>query len=168
MKKLLAITTVLLMSLSLAQTTLAQSDENRNKIQMTVSYGGKDIVTDLNSVSTSLSRYDEAPGSSAVKDSIKAKAPGYYSAAFYLTIDAKKVSDELLKVFSKKLSKFDGTITLVDTYGKNPTRTIKFKKGSLYSYSEQMSSASYSDAYGSTAISISCEEVSINGVPIEQ
>lgn len=103
----------------------------------------------------------------AVKDTAKRKLPNY-PGAFYLTMDAKKISDDLLKVFAKKQTRFDGTITIVDSYGKNPTRTIKFKQASLYSYSDQMSAPSYADGYGSYAISLYCQEISINGIIIEQ
>jgi hypothetical protein len=147
----------------------AQTEENRTKIQMTVTFGGKSIVTDLNGVNISLSRnYEEPPITKAAKDSIKSKVPSYYLGGFYLTLDAKKISDDMLRVFAKKLNRFDGTITMVDTYGKNPTRIIKFKQAGLYSYSDQLSAGSYSETYGSAAISISCQEVSINGVLIEQ
>lgn len=147
----------------------AQTDENRTKLQMMISFNGKSMVTELNSVSTSLSRiYDEAIINKAVKDSLKKELPSSYLKAFYLTIDAKKISDELLRVLARKQNKFDGTITMIDTFGKNPTRTIKFKQASLYSYSDQMSSMTYNDSYGSASISISCQEVSINGIVIEQ
>ncbi|CAM4426731.1 hypothetical protein SAMN06265348_12120 [Pedobacter westerhofensis] len=147
----------------------AQTDENRTKLQMMISFNGKSVVTELNSVSTSLSRiYDEAITIKAVKDSLKKELPSSYLKTFYFTIEAKKISDELLRVFARKQNKFDGTITMIDTFGKNPTRTIKFKQASLYSYSDQMSSMSYNDSYGSASISISCQEVSINGIVIEQ
>ncbi|WP_345949271.1 type VI secretion system tube protein TssD [Mucilaginibacter sp. PAMB04274] len=112
--------------------------------------------------------YDETPVTAAAKDTLKNRSLAYYPGALYLTVDAKKVSDEMLKVFAKKQNRFDGLITIVDTYGKNPTRTIKFKKASLYSYSDQLSAGSYSETYGTAAISFSCQEVSINGVIIEQ
>ncbi|WP_158827429.1 type VI secretion system tube protein TssD [Mucilaginibacter lacusdianchii] len=169
MKNLFAFTLSLLSFLLFATSTQAQSDENRTKIQLTVVYGDKSIVTDLNTVSTSLSRSnDETPPVAAVKDSVKSKSPLYYPGSLYITMDAKKISDELLNVFSKKQNRFDGTITIVDTYGKNPTRTIKFKQASLYSYADQMSTSSYSDAYGASSISFGCKEISINGITIEQ
>lgn len=169
MKALFALAVTFMLTVTSVKITYGQAEETRTKIQMTVTYGGKNIVTDLNGVSTSLSRsYDEAPITAAAKDSLKNKVPGYYPGALYLTVDAKKVSDELLKVFAKKQNRFDGTITIVDTYGKNPTRTIKFKKASLYSYSDQSSAGSYSETYGTSAISFSCQEISINGVVIEQ
>lgn len=168
MKTLTAIT-FLLFLLVCSNSVSAQSDESRTKLQMTISFNGKSIVTDLNGVSTSLSRiYDETPAIKTTRDSLKAQLPSAYLKAFYLTIDAKKISDDLFRVFAGKQNKFDGIITVIDTFGKNPTRTIKFKQASLYSYSDQMSVSSYSDTYGSASISISCQEVSVNGILIEQ
>ncbi|WP_345950015.1 type VI secretion system tube protein TssD [Mucilaginibacter sp. PAMB04274] len=167
MKTVFAFTSSLLL-LFFATHTRAQTEESRTQIQMTIVVAGKNIVTDLNGVSTSLSRnYEETPVI-ATKDTSKSKLPGYYPAGFYLTLDAKKISDDLLRVLAKKRNRFDGTITIVDTYGKKPTRTIRFKQASLYSYSDQMSAAGYSDTYSAAAISISCQEVSINGIVIEQ
>jgi hypothetical protein len=167
MKRIFALTFSLL-SLLLVTRVAAQSEESRTKIQMTVTVNGKSIVTDLNGVSTSLSRnYEDVTVTKAATDSLKTKLPSYYSGGFYLTLDAKKISDDMLRVFAKKQNKFDGTITMVDTYGKLPTRTILFKQASLYSYSDQMSASSYVEAYGSTAISITCQQVSINGVAFE-
>lgn len=166
--KIFAFTLSLFLLFSLTS-AFAQSEDNRTKIQMTVTFGGKSVVTDLNGVSTSLSRnYEETPVIKAAKDSVKNKMPGYYLGGFYLTLDAKNISDDLLRVFARKQNRFDGTITMVDTYGKNPTRTIKFKQASLYSYSDQLSAGPYSETYGTAAISISCKEVSINGIVIEQ
>ncbi|WP_345953975.1 type VI secretion system tube protein TssD [Mucilaginibacter sp. PAMB04168] len=167
MKTIFAFTSSLLL-LFFATHTRAQTEEGRTQIQMTIVVAGKNIVTDLNGISTSLSRnYEETPGIAA-KDTSKSKFPGYYSGGFYLTLDAKKISDDLLRVLAKKRNRFDGTITIVDTYGKKPTRTIRFKQASLYSYSDQMSASGYNDTYGAAAISISCQEVSINGIVIEQ
>jgi len=169
MKKSIALALALFLTFSLVNKTYAQSDENRTKLQLTINYGGKTIVTDLNSVSTSLTRgYDDAPVTAAAADTAKNKVAAVYPGGCYLTIDAKKISDDLLKVFAKKQTRFDGTITILDTYGKNPTRTIKFTKASLYNFGDQFSTNSYNEAYGSTSISIMCKEVSINGVVIEQ
>jgi hypothetical protein len=170
MKKLIALSVAfVLLSVAFKKATYAQSDENRIKMQLIINYGDKLISTDLNSVSTSLTRsYDEQATVPAVKDTAKIKVPAGYAGAFYIVVDAKKVSDELLRAFAKKQTRFDGTITIVDSYGKNPPRTIKFKKANLYSFSDQMSSASYGDAYGASSISLNCQEISINGITIEQ
>jgi len=169
MKALPSLAVTILLSITVWQSAYAQSDENRTKMQLTVVYNGKSIVTDLNSVNTSLSRsYDDVAPAAGVKDTAKTKIASLYPGAFYVTVDAKKVSDEMLMAFAKKQSHFDGTITIVDTYGKNPTRTIKFKQACIYSYSNQFSTASYGESYGASAISFSCKEVSINGINIEQ
>ncbi|RZK70802.1 MAG: hypothetical protein EOO85_20690, partial [Pedobacter sp.] len=76
--------------------------------------------------------------------------------------------DDLLKLVTGKNSNFDGTITITDSFGKLPSRTIKFFKANLYSYSDQYSSTYYNDTVGSVAISISCSSLSINGILIEQ
>jgi hypothetical protein len=166
MKMIFAFTSSLL--LFLVTPTHAQTEESHAKIQMTVVVAGKNVVTELNGVSTTLSRNYEETTIIAAKDTSKSKAPGFYPGTFYLTIDAKKISDDLLRVLAKKQNRFDGTITIVDTYGKNPTRIIRFKQASLSSYSDQMSAGSYGENYGAAAISINCQEVSINGIVIEQ
>lgn len=151
MKALLSLAVTILLSITVWQSAYAQSDENRTKMQLTVVFNGRSIVTDLNSVNTSLSRsYDDVAPAAGVKDTSKTKTASLYPGAFYVTVDAKKVSDEMLMAFAKKQSHFDGTITIVDTYGKNPTRTIKFKQASLYSYSDQFSTASYGESYGAS------------------
>ena len=169
MKNTFAFAALLSLFTLLGTKTYAQNEESRTKIQMTIVSGGKSITVDLNSVSTSLSRsYDELPTVES-KDTVKNKNNAAYPGAFYLTVDAKRISDDLLRVFAKKKDRFDGTVTITDTYGKIPTRTIRFKKASLYNYSDQMSTASYgSDSYGSSALSFGCEEVAVNGIVIEQ
>jgi hypothetical protein len=167
MKNLFAFTFALVAFFSFAQKAHAQNDENRTKLQLTITFGGKIIVSDINGVSTSLVRSTEdASVLKLSKDSLQRSM--VYPDAFYLTVDIRKVSDELLTIFSKKQNLFDGTITIVDTYGKNPTRTIKFKKASLSGYSDQFSGGSYNEAYGSSSISIVSKDVSINGIAIEQ
>lgn len=169
MKNLLAFTLTLLLAVSFTGTH-AQSDD-RTKILLTVMYHGKSIVADVNSVSTTLSRaYNDAPPAAGIKDTSKTKneLSLYKDAALYLSLDIKNISDELFQVLAGKKEPFDGTITIIDNYGKKPTRTIKFKQASLYSYNDQFSTASYNDSYGTTAISIICKEASINGITFEQ
>jgi hypothetical protein len=172
MNKLLLFTLTLLTATLLNNRSFAQSEERRNKVQMVINFGGKAITTDLNSLSMSLSRSaDEetsTPHASTDTSKAKIKVPSLLSTSFYLTIDAKQIDTELLKVFSKKQTRFDGVITITDTYGKNAPRVIKFKQASLYNYSDQFSAASYGEAYGSSVISIICKEVTVNGVIIEQ
>ena len=172
MNKLFQFAFTLSIAALLTTQTFAQSEEHRNKIQMVINYGGKPVSTELNSLSTSLSRTadEELPALVANPDTSKSKIkiPSAIGTAFYLTMDAKQIDTEMLKVFSKKQTRFDGTITITDTYGKNAPRVIKFKQASLYNYSDQYSATSYSDAYSSSVISIVCKEITINGITIEQ
>jgi len=172
MKKLFTFTLTLLAASFLTSKTFAQTEESRNKIQMVVTYGGKTITTDLNSLSTSLSRSteEEVPAVKIAADTSKVKVqyPLSTGSVFYLTLDAKQLDTELIKLFSKKSTRFDGTITVTDTYGKHATKVIKFKQAALYNYSDQYTSASYNDTFGSSVISLMCKEISINGITIEQ
>ncbi|RYE19615.1 MAG: hypothetical protein EOP42_28760 [Sphingobacteriaceae bacterium] len=172
MKKQFTFALALFFSVLATGKIYAQADEQRNKIQLLVNYGGKAIKTDLNSLSTSISRYtdEETIASKLTADTSKNKpkiAVGLNS-TFYLTLDAKKIDTELMKVFAKRQTRFDGSITITDTYGKNPPTVIKFKQAALYSYSDTFSAASYGEAYGNAAISITCKELAINDILIEQ
>ncbi|MBC6113178.1 hypothetical protein H7U22_22425 [Pedobacter sp. CCM 8938] len=143
---------------------------------LSVSHNGKSITVPLNSVSTSVSRYYDdvvsVPASKSNKDSIAVKpalvGSAYKAGVIYLNLDVKNLPDEMLKLMAGRKSIFDGTITITDSYGKLPTRTIKFFKASLYSFSDQYSSAYYADSIGNVAVSLSCSSLSINGVLIEQ
>lgn len=171
MRKLFALVLTLTLSVCLGKTIYAQSDESRTKIQLAITFRGKSIVTDLNSVATSLSRYyDTSPMSAAVKDTTRKslQTASVNQGQYYINMDAKSISDELLKILAGKQNRFDGSITITDTYGKKPTRTIAFKQAALYSYSDQYSTMSYSESYASTAISLDCKELSINGIALER
>ena len=164
MKKLFKFSGLLLL-LFISLSLKAQSDE-RNKILMVVSYEGKTITTELTNVSLGITRYKDyadatTDASAATKE--KSIAQGGY----YLTMSVKKVSNELLKLFSKKQTVFSGSITITDSYGKNPTREIKFSNASLESYNDQFSTQSYDDAYSTAAVSLSAKGLSINGIALE-
>lgn len=168
MKKLSLWICTIILIITTQQSSYAQSDLQRNQLQLTIKFGGKDVVTPLTTVSTSITRsFSSFTPKLAGKDTTKQKELGEPS-AFYLSLSAKQASNDLLKIFSKNKTQFDGTITLVDTYGKNPTRTIVFRKASLYSYSDQLTPESYNDSYGAVAITLLCEELTINGVTMEQ
>ena len=170
MKKLLALFTAWLFLNAPGNSLHAQSEESRNKIQMTSSYAGKTIVTDLNSVSPSFSRYTDYVDVNPATDSAKLK--GAYStdkkSTIFLTLGVRKVDSNLLQLFSKRQTRFDGTITITDTYGKNPPIIFKFTKAALESYSDQFTTASYNDSYSAASVVISCTGLSINGINIEQ
>lgn len=72
----------------------------------------------------------------------------------------------MLRIFSKKQTRFDGKITVVDTYARTPDRTITFKDAAVLSFSQQMST--YGESYGNSAMTFSCKEIAVNGIDIEQ
>ena len=162
---------LLLMVLALVSVSNVRAqDETRNKLEMSITYGGKTITTTLLSVSTSISRYSSDDYAPEVKDSVtgKNKATDEKRSSVYLSMVVKKVSADLLKLFSKRDTRFDGTITITDSYGKNPQKTIAFKNGLLETYSDQFSGADYNDSYSGSNVSISCKSLTLNGVEIEQ
>ena len=142
----------------------AQTDE-RNKIQMVINNQGKTITAELSAVSLGITRYNDAyeTAETAAMPKEKSTLQGNY----YLALSVKKVSPELLKLFAKKQTRFNGTITITDTYGKNPAREIKFTNAALDSYSDQFSTMSYDDAYSVASISLSVKGLTVNGVEIE-
>ncbi len=166
MNRLGTLVTVFLLVFHLGNPAHAQMEESRTKIQMTITAGGKSVVTELNSFSTSLSRSNPEPASAATaKDSTGSKERFESNQDFVsLSMEVKRITDDLMKVFGKKESRFDGTITITDTYGKLPTRTFKFKQAQLSAYSEQVSAVSYGDSYSTAYLSINCPEISINGI----
>lgn len=159
-----------------AQRSSAQTQEARMKIQLSITAQGKQLTTDLNSISTSVSRYyDElqqqpsttAKASDSVKNSSNLPKTTYSPGAFYLNMEIRSMPDELLKVLASKGQTFDGKITITDTYGKTASRTLSFTKASLYSYTDQFASTYYADSYGSASVSFSCKTLSINGIAID-
>ncbi len=146
----------------------AQMEESRTKIELTIRSGGKTIVAELTSLSTSINRgYEEPVSPAGAKDSVKKKEDPYKTASAYLNMEVRRINDDLLRLFGNKQNRFDGTITIVDTYGKVPTRTFKFTQAMLSSYSEQNASASMGESYGSGYFSITCSNLTINGITIE-
>ncbi|MEH6307161.1 hypothetical protein RYH73_16055 [Olivibacter sp. CPCC 100613] len=150
----------------------AQSEDPRNKIQMVINFNGKDVTADLNSVSTSVTRYqrDEAPLANNGQDSTltQSKLPPSPSDYVYLTFEIKKINKDLLQVLSKRSNQFDGTITVTDSYGKNPPKTLEFKSATLYSYSDQLSAFTYNDNYGNAMVSVSCKTLAVDGIKFDQ
>jgi hypothetical protein len=155
----------------LGNIAFAQSEPNRFEIDLAVEYSGKKLVTTLSSVNLSLNRYDESkPESGSAGDSSKkvVATSGSYASSFYLNMDSRLVSEDMLRVISKKSTCFSGIITIKDTYGKLAERTIKFAQASVTNFSDQYTAVSYGDYMGNFVFTITCKEISINGIPIEQ
>ncbi|RFZ95629.1 hypothetical protein D0C36_08960 [Mucilaginibacter conchicola] len=181
MKKAIFLITSFAMLL-MAEQTFAQSEvqteEKKNKIVLTVMDGGKALNTDINSVSLSISRYEDSDEAEAApevkpagKDTSKIKIPNRIlkqaNGISYLSIEAKSLSPELMKILAKSKSKFDGSITITDPATKKVIKSLKFKQASLYSYSDNFSALSDSYGYGSSVISINCKGLSIDGVSFD-
>ena len=163
------ITSLLFVLSMLSLHPLQAQEEARNKLELSITYGGKTTTASLISASTSLTRYSDDYYPPATKDSAtgKAKPADEKRSTFYLTMVVKKVNPDLLRAFAKRGNRFDGAITISDTYGKNPDRTIAFKGGMMESYSDQFTGADYSDSYYGTNVAITCKSITINGVEIE-
>jgi hypothetical protein len=162
MKNLIKITAILFVMFLIPTATKAQ--DQRNKIVLTVNNGGKNITTDLGSVNYAITRYDTSYNDTSVTTTGTAPAP---TGSFYLSMTANNVSTDLLKLMAKKGSKFNGTITITDSYGRNPVREIKFANASLESYSDQFSTMSYGEDYPVAAITLLCTSLTLNGVVLE-
>jgi hypothetical protein len=171
MKNLLSSSLVILLTLFTVTSVKAQSEE-RNKMVMTINFGGKNIITEISTVSLGITRYDgyTAPATESTATTSadpKTKTATPERGSYYLAINLKKVDVELLKLMSKKATRFDGTITLTDTYGKNKPREIKFRKAGVDSYSDQFSTISYDDTYGTASLVLSCQGLTVDGVDLE-
>jgi hypothetical protein len=178
MKNLFLSIAIAIVNLGVAANSIAQTDERHNKVEMVVVQGGKTIKTELNSVSTSVTRYIEneesnGPSVADVSDTGKAKHAGPVPVSsrsagdFYLTIETRNLSPEMMRIFSKSNFRFDGTITVTEQFKQTPARTIKFKQAAVYSYSDQYSSVPYTDTYGNAVLSLSCKGLSVDGITLE-
>jgi len=170
MKNLIKLS-VLFLLFSLPSLLQAQNND-RFKITMTINHGGKNIASQITTVSYGVSRYNYPAAPTATDATTKADSKDKNAAvpergSYYLSLMVKEVSNDLLKLFSKKDTKFSGTITVVDTYGKNAQKEIKFTSASLESYSDQFNSASYDDGYATASMSFTCNAITINGITME-
>jgi len=176
MKKTLFLTIMLAMLLKTAQ-TFAQANETKNKVIMTVMDSGKPVITELNSVNISVNRYEgdteelteakNPPGKDTTKLKLANKILKPASGVSYITMEAKTLSPEMLKVIAKNKATFDGSIVISDPVTLKTLKTLKFSKGTLYSYSDQFSAVGYSDNFGSSVLSIYCRELTVDGVTFQ-
>ena len=156
MKKL----TVLLMFIQLLCSMVqvcAQSDNNKNKILMTVNSEGKVTSVELSSICMSISRYENR----AFKEKIGTK--------FCLKLKlGKKGDDNILKVFSKKQIKVDGSIVLAPVKANKPPKIITFTKASLETYKKLFKEVSDDDLDSEpVSLSLICTSLAVDGIAIE-
>ncbi|WP_281233115.1 hypothetical protein [Flavobacterium gelatinilyticum] len=136
----------------LTQISYGQLEEKRTKVEITVKDGNKTITVPVRTATVSFTR------SSAPKDAADQSETRNY----YLTVDFEKQDTNLLRAFATSKKGLDGQITMVDTYGKLPSRKFEFKGGKLDSLSDQLASE-----YTSSYFSIYCNLLIIDGITIE-
>lgn len=136
----------------LTQITYGQLDEKRTKVEITVKDGNKTITVPVRTASVSFTR------GVVSKDPLDKTD----NRSYYLTLDFEKQDTNLLRAFATSKNGLDGQITMVDTFGKLPSRKFEFKGGKLDSLSDQISSE-----YTSSYFSLICNLLIIDGITIE-
>ncbi|WP_163410718.1 hypothetical protein [Flavobacterium ajazii] len=150
-KKILSLLFVLFCSLT--QITYGQ-EEKRTKIEITIKDGNKTITAVVRSATVSFTK----PSEPVSKDPLDKNA----SKNYYLAVDFEKQNITLLSAFAKSKNGIDGELTMVDTYGKTPSRKFEFKGATLDALSDQLN-GDYSSSY----FSLNCRSLIIDGVTIE-
>lgn len=126
-----------------------QLEEKRVKIEITVKDGNKSITSSVRTATFSFTKPAESSTDASQKN-------------YYLAIDFEKQDLNLLRAFAKNKNGLDGQLTMVDTYGKMPSRKFEFKAATLESLSDQLNGD-----YASSYFSLNCSMVIIDGVTIE-
>lgn len=147
-KKILSLVLILLCSLT--QISYGQ-EEKRTKIEITVKDGNKTIVVPVRTATVSFTK-------STTKDPVDKTD----SKTYFLSIDFEKQDINLLRAFSTSKNGLDGQLTMVDSFGKNPSRKFEFKGAKLEALSDQLNGD-----YTSSYFSLYCTLLIIDGVTLE-
>jgi hypothetical protein len=126
-----------------------QLEEKRLKIEITVKDGNKSITSAVRTATFSFTRPVAASSDTSQKN-------------YFLSIDFEKQDLNLLRAFTKSKNGLDGQLTMVDIYGKAPSRKFEFKGATLDALSDQLN-GDYSSSY----FSLNCSLVIIDGITIE-
>ncbi|MBP4137086.1 hypothetical protein [Flavobacterium geliluteum] len=137
----------------LTQISYSQFDEKRTKIEISIKDGNKTIIVPVRSSTVSFSR-----SANSVKDTENSND----SKNYYLSIDFEKQDINLLRAFAKNKTGIDGELTMIDIYGKAPSRKFEFKGATLDALSDQLN-GDYSSSY----FSLNCRSLIIDGVTLE-
>nr|WP_315222676.1 hypothetical protein [uncultured Flavobacterium sp.] len=137
----------------LTQISYSQFDEKRTKIEISIKDGNKTIIVPVRSSTVSFSR-----SANSVKDTENSND----SKNYYLSIDFEKQDINLLRAFAKNKTGIDGELTMIDIYGKAPSRKFEFKGATLDALSDQLNSD-----YSSSYFSLNCRSLIIDGVTLE-
>lgn len=166
-----ALTTLLMLMLLLTIRipSFAQADEQRFKIELSISAGEKTAKTLLNSSSISFSRQDvyslTDSGKSSATDQATNRAP-QLPRDIYLSADASSISSDAMEILAKHKGTLSGTIIVTDAYNQSQVKRIQFSNALLSGYSDQISSYGYNGKPGSVAFSFICKELTVDGVSI--
>lgn len=133
-----------------------QLEDKRVKIEITVRDGNKTIIAPVRSATFS---FTTSTNSSTATDGTEKKEQ---MKNYYFSIDFEKQNIDLLRAFMTNKNGLDGQITVVDSYGKMPSRKLEFTKANIDSLSDQIT-ADYTSAY----MSIVCSTLIIDGVKVE-
>lgn len=133
-----------------------QLEDKRVKIEITVKDGNKTIIAPVRTATFSFTTSIHN-GISTDGTEKKGQTKNYY-----LSLDFEKPNIALLKAFMANKNGLDGQITMVDSYGKMPSRKLEFTKANIDSLSDQITAD-----YTSTYMSIMCATLIIDGVNIE-
>ncbi|NML39755.1 hypothetical protein HHL17_21330 [Chitinophaga sp. G-6-1-13] len=145
--------------LSMGTAHAQQSEERRIKIELMVKTGNSQVVAVIRSFTVSYNRTLNTP----VQDSVNGKpGPADAPRGHYLSADFEKQSIPLLRAFMQNKKGLDGEITVTDAFGKLPGRKIAFKSAMLETMNDQVTGD-----YGSAFMTLSCEELIIDGVKLE-
>ncbi len=125
-------------------------EDKRIKIEIALKDGNKTTKAVLRSATFSFTKSTAIGTESEIKNN------------YYFSLDFEKQDIALLAVFMKNKAGVDGQITMIDTFGKLPTRKFDFTKGRIDSLSDQLT-ADYTSSY----ISLLCDSLIIDGVKIE-
>ncbi|GAA3784478.1 hypothetical protein [Flavobacterium ginsengiterrae] len=136
----------------LTQISFGQIDEKRTKIEISVKDGNKMLTVPLRSATISFTKGANYKDPEDKTD----------NRSYYLNIDMEKQDINLLRAVAGSKNGLDGQITMVDTYGKTPTRKIEFKAAKLDALSDQLT-GDYSSSY----FSFYCNLLIIDGIKIE-
>ena len=149
-KKILSLLLICLCFLT--QISFGQIDEKRTKIEISVKDGNKMLTVPLRSATISFTKGANYKDPEDKTD----------NRSYYLNIDMEKQDINLLRAVAGSKNGLDGQITMVDTYGKTPTRKIEFKAAKLDALSDQLT-GDYSSSY----FSFYCNLLIIDGIKIE-
>ncbi|TDS12322.1 hypothetical protein [Sphingobacterium paludis] len=160
---------LLIFSLSAAQKSYAQMDEQRFKIELRIEAGNKTAKTLLNSSSISFSRqeaYASLDSTKTQKTSVGTNTVPQIPREIYLSADAASVSKEAMEILAQHKGTLKGSIIVTDAYNQSQVKTIQFAEALLSGYSDQVSSYGYNGKPGSVAFSFVCKELVVDGVKL--